>query len=783
MLNLQDVQKIYKLSKTFNKNGLIKSTKLSGRIAANNLPISIENIVTTYNLLEGDNQGLLIDKGNWISGITYFKNDVVKHNGTIWRCVAESTLEEPSDSSEDWQKMVDETDSITVEGWGHTLVFTAGSSDAVSWSSGSIILGDGTTYSINSGSTGTVSVETYIYLDVNTSTTVLQVTTTKSNCLGSGKILVAIANINSTLNKTTVFDLTGSDTVIDNGSILARSITANEIFANTLTANEINTASINLSEFSGNLDDIGDGSSYARVLATAISAGNILLSETIGSLDNISDGVSYGRINKTSISAGNIILSTVIGDLDDITDGTTYSKVLTTSISAGKIILSETDGDLDDVSDGTTYGKILLTEISAGHIKITGSDGTTTVIDGGQIQSTSIKTGDIAADAITADKIDVTNLSAINADLGIITAGSLNINSGVFEVTSAGAMTATSATITGALTAGAGSSIDGAYISNINADDITTGTLSADRIGASSITAAKLNVSTLSAITADMGTLTAGLIAISGTGVKLGQNAYNSRPGFHINSGNRWIETEASPQQIDFQVGGSNGITYTEVSGSGTVDLGSSVEMGDCTISGDITCSGSITGGTIQTSSSGSRVVLSGSSNNITFYSASGLGGSLSGGTGFISCSGTFYASGEIITDNWVETDSILEKTADTGVTIDGMTIKDGNIAESTVQVTNAEIQGGTSTVRFGHKDASPIALAQSDTGGTVLSSNTGQNVTLRAGTTVVGTISTSGVQVSSGNFISTDGSAGATGTATSANTLTIKNGIITNIA
>lgn len=203
------------------------------------------------------------------------------------------------------------------------------------------------------------------------------------------------------------------------------------------------------------LDDLPDGSTYARPLASGLSSGQVLLSQAAGSLDNIADGSTYAKVLSTSISAGQILLSEASGDLDDIADGT-YGKVLATSISAGKILLAETTGDLDDIADGT-YGKVLSTEISAGHIKILGADGTTTVIDGGQIQSASIKTGDIAADSITADKIDVTNLQAISADLGSITAGSLNIGSGTFVVTSGGALTATSATITGAITATSGS--------------------------------------------------------------------------------------------------------------------------------------------------------------------------------------------------------------------------------------------------------------------------------------------------------------------------------------
>ncbi len=64
-----------------------------------------------------------------------------------------------------------------------------------------------------------------------------------------------------------------------------------------------------------------------------------------------------------------------------------------------------------------------------------------------------VKLGDIQANAITANEINVTNLAAISADLGSITAGSMNIGSGAFTVSSSGVMTATGATVSGAITA------------------------------------------------------------------------------------------------------------------------------------------------------------------------------------------------------------------------------------------------------------------------------------------------------------------------------------------
>ena len=76
-----------------------------------------------------------------------------------------------------------------------------------------------------------------------------------------------------------------------------------------------------------------------------------------------------------AIAGSSFSLTSISGDLDDIGDGTDYSKVLTTDITAGHILLSSTTGDLGDISDGGGYGKIASTSISAGKIILTSGTG------------------------------------------------------------------------------------------------------------------------------------------------------------------------------------------------------------------------------------------------------------------------------------------------------------------------------------------------------------------------------------------------------------------------
>jgi len=130
--------------------------------------------------------------------------------------------------------------------------------------------------------------------------------------------------------------------------------------------------------------------------------------------------------------------------------------------------------------------------------------------------------------------------SQLDLDNGTLKLG--GSSSPKFQVDADGVLHATGAVISGALTAGPGSSIDGVYIEdatitdakiaslsadkittgtldasvvnviNLNADNITTGKLNGYYIETNSILADRLNVSQLSAISADLGEVTAGTV-------------------------------------------------------------------------------------------------------------------------------------------------------------------------------------------------------------------------------------------------------------------------------
>lgn len=203
--------------------------------------------------------------------------------------------------------------------------------------------------------------------------------------------------------------------------IVEDSIIGLNIRDNVIEARHMVDGTITATQITMTLDDIPDGISYGKLLGTSITAGQVLLSQASGNLDDIADG-TYGKLLSTSLSSGLALLSACDGDFDDITNGTTYGKVNITNISAGNIVLAQCTGDLDDISNGSTYGKVALTSISAGKIIVAGLDsGITdrmfanlntknnieawrhasdvTLIDGGDIYANSLTIAKLATDA------------------------------------------------------------------------------------------------------------------------------------------------------------------------------------------------------------------------------------------------------------------------------------------------------------------------------------------------------------------------------------------------
>ena len=144
---------------------------------------------------------------------------------------------------------------------------------------------------------------------------------------------------------------------------------------------------IDLSLSGSNLDELANGTTYARVKSVALSAAGMVL------LDALIDG-TYAKILQTQIQAGKIYLSEAVTykagydpsnkrrvftttpttpyDVGDLWLDASVIKRCTTARATGDYVAGDwTATTLDAIAEGTTYQKLLATDISAGHIKLT----------------------------------------------------------------------------------------------------------------------------------------------------------------------------------------------------------------------------------------------------------------------------------------------------------------------------------------------------------------------------------------------------------------------------
>jgi len=226
----------------------------------------------------------------------------------------------------------------SIQGWTSDLVFSATNNTTVEWAAGDIELVDGTTYAIVAGNTGVMAASTYIYIDIDVSVTVLQKTTTASDSVGGGKILVAVAKNVTGVTKDATFQVFGgaggissfigienipddeitaaviADNTITAGQILANTITSGEIAANTIEAGQIKANTITASEIAANTvtsNEIAANTITAsEIAATTITAAQIVAG-TITATQLAADSVTATKIDVTSLSAVSATMGTL----------------------------------------------------------------------------------------------------------------------------------------------------------------------------------------------------------------------------------------------------------------------------------------------------------------------------------------------------------------------------------------------------------------------------------------------------------------------------------------
>lgn len=273
----------------------------------------------------------------------------------------------------------------------HDLIFSVTDLNTVAWASGTIYVGDdaGTSYAIDAGNTGNMAARTYIYLDIAVSTTVLQTTTSVSATVGPNKKLIAVAQ-NGTVEATyTVYGGIGG-LKLPNSSVPFENNNWN--FSGVWSVTDSNT----IAWGAGTLT-LSNGDTYA------ISAGN----------------------------TGNMAAKTYV--YFDLAASTTALQKTTTAanaVGAGKILIAvcednTTEAEYQVMNDYQTNidgarivaGSIVAANIAAG------------TITAAKIAAGTITANEIATGTITAANMNVSQLSAIAADMGSITAGTVTIDS------------------------------------------------------------------------------------------------------------------------------------------------------------------------------------------------------------------------------------------------------------------------------------------------------------------------------------------------------------------
>ena len=162
-------------------------------------------------------------------------------------------------------------------GWTQTCIFTSLNGSTVQWSLGNFISANGISYAISVGNTGTMGagVKTYIYLDLNVSSTAYQHTAVPGDAVGIGKVLIAVANPSTSGNATWNLNVA---TQIVSDNILANSINASKITAGSITATQISSGYIYAGTILAN--QITAGTLTGFTIRTAASGARVQMDST-----------------------------------------------------------------------------------------------------------------------------------------------------------------------------------------------------------------------------------------------------------------------------------------------------------------------------------------------------------------------------------------------------------------------------------------------------------------------------------------------------------------------
>lgn len=237
------------------------------------------------------------------------------------------------------------TFDISDLGWTNTCVFSVSGASTVNWTSGVFTSASGTSYSISSGTTGSMGAKTYIYLDIGVSTTAYQTTTSVNTPIGVGKVLIAVAQNGASV--ATYVPVQTTQIVGDN--ILANTIDASKITAGSITATQISASYVYAGTISAN--NVTAGTLTGSIVRTSSGSSRVQMDVSSNSLSLYSSNILRAFLSGTSMTFYN-----ASGTLTGGIYGLNSAMVLDSGSSSGNSILiqSGSAGDVIISQNGTT---------------------------------------------------------------------------------------------------------------------------------------------------------------------------------------------------------------------------------------------------------------------------------------------------------------------------------------------------------------------------------------------------------------------------------------------
>lgn len=462
--------------------------------------------------------------------------------------------------------------NISAQGWTNTCVFSATDYRVVAWATGVITTAAGTSYNITGANTGNMSASTsyYIYLDIAVSTTLLQVTTTATTAVGSGKILVATAYANADTTSKAQYQVYGGAGGV---RLFVDNISANSASTNEFISNSAQIANLVVTD--AKINDLA----VSKLTAGTITSKAITLAVSAGTGDS---KIQAGKTDFTNTENG-FILGIDDSDSDKakfyIGDATTYlnwdgtgltinGSITTTagsSISTGYLSGTIAQTNLNVADRGwvqTCVFSVTDTDTVAWGIgTLTSADGTAYSIGAGNTGNMSAKTYIYLDTAVstTAYQTTTTATTAVGAGKVLVAIAQNNTTEATFQV------------------------MQGQGGQNIDASSIVAGSITANEIAASTITAGKMSISTLSSIVANLGSITAGNMTVDTSGyIRGGQTAYNTGTGW-------WLGYDTSAYKFSIGNPSAQSMTWdgTNLSINGSINPYKSFTAGDPLSSND----------------------------------------------------------------------------------------------------------------------------------------------------------------------------------------------------